>query len=92
MSTLFLEFFVFLEEEMIVYKVNVLSELKKAGYSSTRLRNEHILGERSIQNLRNGGLVSLDTINKFCAILRCRVEDLIEYVPDEDYQSSIDTR
>lgn len=77
---------------MIVYKVNVLSELKKAGYSSTRLRKEHILGERSIQNLRDGGLVSLDTINKFCGILRCRVEDLIEYVPDEDYQSSIDTR
>lgn len=77
---------------MIVYKVNVLAELKKAGYSSARLRKEHILGERSIQNLRSGGLVSLDTINKFCAILRCRVEDLVEYVPDEDYQSSIDAR
>ena len=72
---------------MIVYKLNVLNELKKVGYSSTRLRKEHILGEQSIQNLRNGGLVSLDTLNKFCAILGCGVEDIIQYVPDEDYQS-----
>lgn len=77
---------------MIIYKVNVLSELKKAGYSSTRLRKEHILGERSIQNLRNGGLVSLDTINKFCTILRCKIEDLIEYVPDDDFQTPVDVR
>ena len=77
---------------MIVYKVNILAELKKVGYSSARLRKEHILGERSIQNLRKGGMISMDTLNKFCTILRCRVEDLIEFVPDEDYQSGVAVR
>ena len=27
------------------YKINVLAALKEKGYSSTRLRNEHLLGE-----------------------------------------------
>ena len=29
-------------------------------------------------------VVKLDTLNKFCWALECRVEDILEYVPDEE--------
>lgn len=29
-------------------------------------------------------VLKLDTLNKFCWALECRVEDILEYVPDEE--------
>ncbi len=39
---------------MIIYKINILEALKKAGYSSYRLRQEKVLGEGTLQQLRIG--------------------------------------
>lgn len=62
----------------ITYKVNVLEELKKAGYNTTRLRHEKILGERTIQQIREGNLVSWANIDKICSMLNCQPGDLVE--------------
>lgn len=64
----------------IVYKMNVLQRLKDAGYNTTRLRKEKILGEATIQQLRTGQLVSWATMNKICALLECQPCDIVEYV------------
>ena len=45
---------------------------KEAGYSaniSTRLRRDHY--------------VSLESMEKICRVLNCKVDDIIEFVPDE---------
>ena len=34
----------------IVYKIDVLSALKEAGYNTTRIRKEKIMGEAMLQN------------------------------------------
>lgn len=67
----------------IAYKVNVLEELKNAGYSTYRIRKEKIFGERVVQQLRQNELVSWKTINTVCRLLGCQPGDLLEYVPDE---------
>lgn len=67
----------------IKYKVDVLDALKTAGYSSTRLRNEKLMGESYMQQLRRGELVSWKTIETICKLLRCQPGDLVEYVPTE---------
>ena len=36
------------------YKIDILAALKEKGYSSYRLANEKIMGNGSIQKLRNG--------------------------------------
>lgn len=66
----------------IAYKVNILEELKNAGYSAYRIRKEKILGERVVQQLRQGELVSWAAMNKICALLNCQPGDLLEYTPD----------
>lgn len=66
----------------IRYKINVMEELKKAGYSSTRLRNEKLMGESYMQQLRRGELVSWKAIDTICALLHCQPGDILEYVEE----------
>lgn len=63
----------------IKYKLDILDALKQAGYSTYRLRKEKILGERVIQQLRDGELVSWKTIETICGILNCQPGDIVEY-------------
>lgn len=66
----------------IVYKIDVMAELKKRGYSSTRIREEKLIGQSYLQQLRHGELVSWKTIETLCALLDCQVGDLVEYVKE----------
>lgn len=68
----------------IRYKVDVLEELKKKGYSSTRIRNDKLIGQSYLQQLRHGELVSWKTLDTICGLLDCQPADLIEYVRDDD--------
>ena len=67
----------------IRYKVDVLAELKKKGYSSTRIREEKLIGQSYLQQLRRGELVSWKTLDTICALLDCQPGDLIEFIPAE---------
>ena len=53
----------------IRYKVDILAELKKKGYSSTRIREEKLIGQSYLQQLRRGELVSWKTMDTICALL-----------------------
>lgn len=68
----------------IVYKVDILSELKNKGITSYKMRKEKIIGERTIQQLRNNQLVSWDTLAKVCDMLNCKPGDLLDYVPNDE--------
>lgn len=68
----------------IQYKVDVIAELKNAGYSSYRIRKEKLFGQATITLLRNKTLVSYDNINRICKLLQCDVGDILQYVPDEE--------
>lgn len=65
------------------YKIDVLAELKKAGFNTNRIRKEKIMGEAMLQKLRQRELVSWATVEKLCELLDCQVGDLIEYVKEE---------
>lgn len=66
----------------VQYKKDVLEALKAAGYSTYRLRREKLIGERAIQQIRSGELVSWAVIGKLCELLECQPGDLVEYVPE----------
>lgn len=63
----------------IKYKINVLAELKNAGYSTYRLRQEKIFGERTIQKFRDGEIVTAENLAILCKLLNCQPGDIIEY-------------
>ncbi len=66
----------------VKYKLDILPALKAAGYNTTRLRREKLLAESTIQQLRNGELVSWANIGRLCGLLNCQPGDLLEYVED----------
>lgn len=68
----------------IRYKIDILAELKKRGYSSTKIREEKLIGQSYLQQLRHGELVSWKTLDTICSLLDCQPTDLIEYVKDEE--------
>ena len=70
----------------ITYKVDVMAELKKKGYSSTKIREEKLIGQSYLQQLRHGELVSWKTLDTICALLECQPGDLIEYVKEAPVQ------
>ena len=67
---------------MIRMKVDVIGAMKDKGYSSYRLRKEHLLGESVLTKLRNEGLPSWNELNIICRILDDQPGELLEYVPD----------
>lgn len=63
----------------IKYKIDVLEALRAAGYTTYKLRKDKILGERVIQQLRDGEIVSWATIDTLCSLLDCQPGDLVEH-------------
>lgn len=64
---------------MIGYKFDILDALNKKGFTTYRLRKEKIIGERTIQQLRNSQLASWATIDTICRLLNCQPGDILEY-------------
>ena len=63
----------------VVYKIDVLEKLKERGYSTYRLRKDKLLGEATIQHLRNNTLVSWENIGRLCVLLECQPGDIVCY-------------
>ena len=68
----------------IVYKIDVLSALKEAGYNTTRIRKEKIMSQSTLQKLREGKGLSWENLERICSLLDCQPADLIEYVKDTE--------
>ena len=70
---------------MIYFKIDVVAELKKRGWSSYRLKNEGIMGTQTLANIKAGKTINTDTLNSLCCILRCQPSDIIECrITDEE--------
>lgn len=64
------------------YKIDIMEALKNNGYTSYKMRKDKIIGERQLQQIRNGEIVSNAILNKLCELLNCQPGDIIEYVDD----------
>ena len=66
----------------IKYKIDILAELKEKGYSTYRIRKDKLMGEATVQKLRNNEPVSWGNISTICKVLKCQPGDIMEYVED----------
>lgn len=69
---------------MIIYKMDVLQALKDAGFTSYRMRKDKLIGERTMQQIRNKELVSWATVDTICSLLNCQPGDIVEYVEETE--------
>ena len=64
----------------IKYKIDVIAALKEAGFNTSRIRKEKIMGEAMLQKIRGGQMVSWATLESICNLLDCQPGDLLEYI------------
>lgn len=58
--------------------------MKERGISQYDLYTHHNVNRSQINRLRNNKNVEVNTIDKLCNILNCRVEDIMEHFQDEN--------
>lgn len=58
--------------------------MKDCGISQYKLLNKYKMSAGQLDRLRKNGNVSTYTLNTLCKILNCKIEDIAEYVPDEE--------
>jgi len=68
------------------YKIDIIAALKEAGYNTSRIRKEKIMGEAMLQKIRSGQRVSWAILETICDLLDCQPGDLIEYVKEINHQ------
>lgn len=76
---------------MLQYKINVIEELEKVGINTTKAKNTGIFGQETMRKFRIGDTkISLDNLNRLCAVLEMQPRDIIKYVEtDEDREKYI---
>lgn len=67
----------------LIYKIDVLPALKKAGYNTNRIRKEKLLSESTLQKFREGKPVSWENIETLCTLLECQPGDILEHIPED---------
>ena len=68
---------------MIVFD-KLWSIMKEKGVSTYRLREECGIDSKTIRRLKANDNIETKTIGKLCLALNCRVEDIMEYIPDKE--------
>ena len=61
--------------------------MKAKGLTTTRIRKEKIIGESTLQSMRKGKSVTLESLENLCEVLECQFGDLVEYVRDNGADS-----
>lgn len=69
---------------MFAYKIDVLAELKKQGYNTSKMRKEKLLGENAIQAIREDKVVGIIALHKICDLLKMQPGDIIYYYDEND--------
>jgi len=57
--------------------------MKNKGVSTYLLREKCGIDSKTVRRLRANDNMETKTLNKLCAVLDCRLEDIAEYIPDE---------
>ena len=60
------------------------STMKEKGISQYDLYTHHNVNRSQLDRLRKNSNVETNTIDRLCNILGCKVEDIMEHIPDEN--------
>lgn len=69
---------------MIKYKRDVIKMMAEKGVTTYVIRKNKLFTESQLQQLRDGKLVTQDTLDKICTILDCQPGFLLEHELTEE--------
>lgn len=68
---------------MIVFD-KLWSTMKEKGISTYKLREECGIDSKTVRRLKANENIETKTLDKLCAALACKVDDIMEYIPDQE--------
>ncbi len=57
--------------------------MERKGFSTYKLRENCGIDSKTIRRLKANDNIETKTIDKLCSALNCRIEDILEYIPDQ---------
>lgn len=72
---------------MIVFD-KLWTVMQERGVSTYQLREKCGIDSKTVRRLRKNENMETKTLNKLCAALHCELQDIAEYIPDEDGQKN----
>jgi DNA-binding Xre family transcriptional regulator len=69
---------------MIRYKIDVFAKLKECGYNQARIQRDRLLPAQTMQNIKAGKSITMETLNKICLMCRLQPGDIIDVVPTDE--------
>jgi len=57
--------------------------MKEKGVSTYTLREKCGIDSKTVRRLKANENIETKTLDKLCAALNCRIEDIVEYIKDE---------
>lgn len=69
---------------MFKFKMDIIELLKENGYNTTRIRKEKLIGEKTMQDMKQGIVPGIKTLETLCRILDMQPGNLIKFIPDDN--------
>lgn len=57
--------------------------MKEQGITTYTLISKHGINPRTINNLKHGKSITMYTLERLCQILKCKPNDIIDFLPDQ---------
>ena len=67
---------------MIVFE-KLWETMKEKGVSTYTLREKCGIDSKTVRRLRANENVETKTLDRLCAVLDCKIEDIVEFIKDE---------
>lgn len=75
---------------MLEYKIDVIKELDAVGINTTTAKKTGLFAQATMKKFKEGDTsISLDNLNRLCAVLEMQPRDIIKYIETEDDREKI---
>ena len=72
------------EDRKVIRYDRLWQTMKQRGITQYDLYTHHHVNRSQLDRLRQNKNVEVNTIDRLCNILHCRVEDIMEHIPDDN--------
>lgn len=69
---------------VVISYARLWKTLKEKNISQYKLIEEYGVDNAQLHRLRHNMVIKTSTLDYLCRILNCRLEDIVEYIPDEE--------
>ncbi len=56
---------------------DIIKKLAARGFTTYKIRQGNLLSQGTLTKIKQGGNITLDTLNTICCLLKCQISDIV---------------